>query len=371
MPKSYHIHVISHRSVAALAIEKILFSYGFQISNHPLDTCHSWSAQSARDINVIVTEDVDEAFLRQINEPHLRQHAARTVIYFSRISPSGYSKIDRMGYRYTASASQRIESLFYLIAQIEPESTHDAARLRAFRSNSFNALFESTVELFQRIRHDLTVINRTLSNEAHEAIENLFAVTPLPFWVETIQNYHDDTAQHCSLVSGISLKFATRLGFSAADRNRIFDAAFFHDVGKARVPLAILDKPGALSPAERTIINRHPVDGYAMLLDRENITQEIAEVAHSHHEYLDGSGYPRGIAGRQINDATRIITICDIFSALIEKRAYKRPKPVDEAYAILKTMDTRLDQDLVRVFEAVAEECAEPLPHLNATASAA
>jgi HD-GYP domain-containing protein (c-di-GMP phosphodiesterase class II) len=85
-------------------------------------------------------------------------------------------------------------------------------------------------------------------------------------------------------------------------------------------------------------------------------------VVRSHHEYLDGSGYPDGLRGPQIPDLVRLITICDIFAALIEARPYKAPKSAPEAYAILRQMTAKLDVDLVRAFGEVAAACEPPRP---------
>jgi HD-GYP domain-containing protein (c-di-GMP phosphodiesterase class II) len=84
-------------------------------------------------------------------------------------------------------------------------------------------------------------------------------------------------------------------------------------------------------------------------------------VVRSHHEYLDGSGYPDGLRAAEIPDLVRLITICDIYAALMEARPYKHPKSAREAFAILERMGTKLDGDLVRAFGRVAVAC-EALP---------
>ena len=152
--------------------------------------------------------------------------------------------------------------------------------------------------------------------------------------------------------------FARGLGFSGGDQRRLFEAAHFHDVGKVHVPLAILDKPGALDRTERGVMEGHAEAGYDILASGDAVAGEIAEVARDHHEYLDGTGYPRGIGGHEIPDLTRIITICDIFAALIERRSYKAPKTVGQAYAILQSMDGKLDATLLRAFSNVVASCS-------------
>ena len=95
-------------------------------------------------------------------------------------------------------------------------------------------------------------------------------------------------------------------------------AATLHDIGKARIPLAILDKPARLDPGEEEIMRSHPVIGYELLKGLAGITPEILDGVRHHHEYLDGSGYPDGLTAPKISDLVRLLTISDIFAALIE-----------------------------------------------------
>ena len=103
-----------------------------------------------------------------------------------------------------------------------------------------------------------------------------------------------------------------------ADVERLYLAAMFHDIGKAKIPLAILDKPGRLDPDERALVESHPAAGYDVLKSNAGISPEILDAVRHHHEYLDGSGYPDGLCAESISDLVRILTISDIFAALIE-----------------------------------------------------
>jgi HD-GYP domain-containing protein (c-di-GMP phosphodiesterase class II) len=128
----------------------------------------------------------------------------------------------------------------------------------------------------------------------------------------------------------------------------------FHDVGKATIPLAVLDKPGRLDPEERTLIETHPVAGYEILKKNEGISAEILDAVRHHHEYLDGSGYPDGLCAENITDIVRILTISDIFAALIEHRPYRVTRSREDAYDVLCDMDGKLEKPLVSAFKAVA-----------------
>jgi len=173
-------------------------------------------------------------------------------------------------------------------------------------------------------------------------------------WLTTVRRHHEGTYQHCLLVTGVAIDFGLSLGVGRADLERLYSAAMFHDVGKAQIPLAILDKPGRLDADERAMIETHPVAGYDFLKDHEKITPEILDAVRHHHEYLDGSGYPDALAGGSINDIVRILTISDIFAALIEHRHYKPTMPRAEAYNILFGMTGKLEKALVTSFKDVA-----------------
>ena len=176
----------------------------------------------------------------------------------------------------------------------------------------------------------------------------------LSTWLDEVRRYHEGTFQHCLLVTGIAVAFALDVGFSGTDVSRLGMAATLHDIGKARIPLSILDKPGRLDPEEEEIIRRHPAIGYDLLKNVSGITPEILDGVRHHHEYLDGSGYPDGLAASEISDLVRLLTISDIFAALVESRPYRPPMPRQDAYQILCGMEGKLEGALVKAFRKVA-----------------
>ncbi|TAJ27256.1 HD domain-containing phosphohydrolase [Bosea sp. (in: a-proteobacteria)] len=172
-------------------------------------------------------------------------------------------------------------------------------------------------------------------------------------WLDLVWQHDDATYQHCLLVSGLAAAFAQRLGFSEADRAQVAGAALLHDIGKARVPLDILRKEGPLDPGQQAVMRRHPEIGYELLVAQGGFTPLTLAAVLSHHELLDGSGYPHGIGGDQLPDLVRMITICDIYGALIERRPYKPAMAPEDAFGILVGMGAKLDMDLVRAFGGV------------------
>src|SRR6202045_4909290 len=176
----------------------------------------------------------------------------------------------------------------------------------------------------------------------------------LTSWLETVRRPHEGTYQHCLLVTRIAVDFGLSLGLAKPDLERLYSAAMFHDIGKARIPLAVLDKPGRLDPEERALVETHPAAGYEVLKGKAGISPEILDAVRHHHEYLDGSGYPDRLSAADIADLVRVLTISDIFSALIEDRRYKPPMSRAQAFDILTGMQDKLEMPLVTAFKSVA-----------------
>lgn len=216
-------------------------------------------------------------------------------------------------------------------------------------SSSMGAMFAATI--------DGTPIKLTDAESATDQVIDSIAENGLSAWLNTVRRYHEGTFQHCMLVTGIAVDFAMSLGFSSADVKRLGLAATLHDVGKAKVPVEILDKPGKLDDSERAIIQQHPVFGFDALKQVDGVPAEILDAVRHHHEYLDGTGYPDGLRAAQIQDLVRLLTISDIFAALIESRSYKPPLPGQRAYEIVRGMGGKLENALVTAFRTVAMRC--------------
>lgn len=213
-------------------------------------------------------------------------------------------------------------------------------------ANAIASLF-TLVTLGERIDVDGT-------KEAGRMITNRISEHGLSEWLKIVRRHHEGTYQHCLLVTGIAIDFGLSLGVRKSDLERLSTAAMFHDIGKARIPLAILDKPGRLDNNERALVETHPAVGYDVLKEHGSISSEILDCVRHHHEYLDGSGYPDGLCAENITDIVRILTISDIFAALIEHRQYKPTMPREAAYGILCGMNGKLEKALVSSFKEVA-----------------
>jgi putative nucleotidyltransferase with HDIG domain len=176
-------------------------------------------------------------------------------------------------------------------------------------------------------------------------------------WLTTVGCHHTDSYRHCLFVTGFAVAFAQHLGMREADQRRLTRAALLHDVGKAFIPLAILDKPGALTDEEKAVIRQHPQLGYDALKAQGDFPPEMLDVILHHHEMLDGSGYPNALSGSQISDIVRLTTVVDIYAALVEKRAYRLPFTHSRAFGIMESMGDKLDQQLLQAFRPIAFGC--------------
>jgi putative nucleotidyltransferase with HDIG domain len=197
-------------------------------------------------------------------------------------------------------------------------------------------------------------INLSDAESATAQIIDSIAQNGLSAWLDEVRRYHEGTFQHCLLVTGVAVSFAFDIGFAGPDIKRLGMAATLHDIGKAHIPLSILDKPGRLDKGEDEIMRRHPVIGYELLKDIPDIDPKILDGVRHHHEYLDGSGYPDALTAPEISDLVRLLTISDIFAALIESRPYRPAMPRANAYKILCGMEGKLERSLVKAFRNVA-----------------
>jgi len=191
-------------------------------------------------------------------------------------------------------------------------------------------------------------------NAVSGQIVDVIEAKGLSQWLDVIRSYHSQTHQHCLTVTAVAVAFGKQVGFSRSDTEKMASAGLIHDVGKAKIPLAILEKQTPLTEAEIALMQQHPILGYDILCDAPDLDSEMRDMVVHHHEYLDASGYPHALQGSEISDLVRVITIADVFSALIERRAYKMPLSGPAALEVLHSMGPKLDRALVRAFAPVA-----------------
>ncbi len=207
------------------------------------------------------------------------------------------------------------------------------------------------------------VVSRTSIDESTASVITAIADGGIRQWLEVVWTYDDSTYQHCLLVTGLAAEFAASLRFTRNDQECVIRGALLHDLGKAKIPLGILNKPGALTSEEVAIMRTHVAIGYELLRGQDGYEPEVLEAVLWHHELLDGSGYPDGLVGSQIKDLVRLVTICDIYAALIERRPYRQVIEPAQAFKILQEMEGKLEGALVRAFAQVVGKSATQGSH--------
>jgi putative nucleotidyltransferase with HDIG domain len=159
-----------------------------------------------------------------------------------------------------------------------------------------------------------------------------------------------NTRMHSQRVRDYAMLIAERLGVDERVKRALGFGALLHDVGKIAVPDAILLKPGNLSEEEWKEMRKHPSVGCRMV-HRIGFLKEAAEIVRSHHEHIDGTGYPEGLRGNQIPLGARIFMVADVYDALTSRRPYRVPMTHEEAMAVIREERGRhFDPDVVDAF---------------------
>jgi response regulator RpfG family c-di-GMP phosphodiesterase len=172
----------------------------------------------------------------------------------------------------------------------------------------------------------------------------------------------DDTGEHVKRIQYLTEAICLKIGIPQQDAEQIGFFSMMHDVGKIHIPDRILKKPGTFTEEERQIMQHHTIAGERILGD-SSYYAIARQIARSHHEWLDGSGYPDGLKGSDIPLPARIVAVADVFDALTHTRVYKKAWPVPMAVdEINKRAGKQFDTDIVEAFiELVSDGLCEGL----------
>ncbi|MEJ2501640.1 MAG: HD domain-containing protein, partial [Campylobacterales bacterium] len=181
------------------------------------------------------------------------------------------------------------------------------------------------------VMHDITEISQLNEEIATTQKEVLFTMGSIG------ESRSEETAMHVRRVAEYAYHLAKLSGVSEEEANLIKDASPMHDIGKVAIPDSILKKPGTLTQKEYELMKSHAVLGYELLKHSSRpLLRMSAELAHTHHEKWDGTGYPRGLQGEAIPISGRILALADAFDALGHDRVYKKAWPLEEIFDYFK-----------------------------------
>lgn len=169
-----------------------------------------------------------------------------------------------------------------------------------------------------------------------------------------LKQFDQYTTTHSLNVAVLSMALAEFLGMGAADVRAFGVAGLLHDLGKVRIPIEVLTKPGKLTPDERVLMNTHPAEGARIILESEQELDLAAVVAYEHHIMLNGLGYPQVKFRRPCHEASNLIHVCDVYDALRTRRPYREAWSVEQVLPYIEgRAGLEFDPAYVRAFIAM------------------
>ena len=203
--------------------------------------------------------------------------------------------------------------------------------------------------------HEDVVDGEKLDTEAvAEVVERMMdSVSRHPdalVWFSNLKDRDEYTAIHSLNVCMLAVTLAAWIGNDARAIKEMGIGALLHDVGKLKVPLEVLNKPGKLTDEEFAIMKKHPEYGVEILKNSPDLTQASLEIVRDHHERLNGRGYPAGRKGSEISYYSQIAAIADVYDAMTSDRVYQKGRTPAEAIKLMISLEGDFNDDLLRQF---------------------
>lgn len=178
-------------------------------------------------------------------------------------------------------------------------------------------------------------LQNSISKDLYQDIENTIINSKhFQLLLNAIHEYDEGTFKHSLSTTEIALRMCEALGYSELDILRTAIAALLHDIGKCCIPKTLLKRTGVLDERARWLMEKHV--WYSFLIISEVWDSDLANAVYTHHERIDGTGYPRKLKGGELTEASKILMIADVFSALTEERVYKEAYTKKTALEIIQ-----------------------------------
>lgn len=188
-------------------------------------------------------------------------------------------------------------------------------------------------------------------NVVNQCVESVLRNESALLLLTKIKHQDEYTAEHCINVSILAAAFGKHLGLLEGEIRTLALCGLLHDVGKTRIPHNVLNKPGALTPQEFDVMRHHTTHGRDILMATARSLSAAVDVAFSHHERMDGSGYPRGLRAEQIPYFAKIIGLVDTYDAITSNRVYDKGRASMQALDIIhKHRGAQFDEELANAF---------------------
>jgi putative nucleotidyltransferase with HDIG domain len=223
-----------------------------------------------------------------------------------------------------------------------------------------------TLELFNEIANGISsgkpILYRTVSSACEPLVEAI-ANNEFKGILRGVRDHDNYSYAHSMRVATYLALFGFNLRLPKDEQIILASGGLLHDVGKMSIPHEVLNKPGRLTPAEFEVMKGHVTASVTYLQRCPDLPKGIVTIAAQHHEKLDGTGYPAGLAGNKLNRLARMASIVDVFSALTDRRVYK---PLMEAETALNLMvdemASHLDIKLLGMFRQMLLDATQEMP---------
>ncbi|WP_438445960.1 HD-GYP domain-containing protein [Gorillibacterium sp. sgz5001074] len=258
-----------------------------------------------------------------------------------------------------------------IVLTAHAEQEHKIRALKAGAQDFIHKPIDS-LEVLLRIRNFLNIRllqnslrehNQLLEDRVRDRTRQLMeAQQEIIYRLGKAADYRDtDTGNHIYRMSRYTGVLARAAGYPEEVALDLETASTLHDIGKIGIPDSILLKPGPLSPPERALMESHTLIGSSLLADSGQRMIQLAEtIARAHHERWDGTGYPKGLKGKEIPKEARICAICDVFDALTSERPYKKAWTTEEALTRMQeSSGSHFDPELLELFISVLSDIEE------------
>jgi HD-GYP domain-containing protein (c-di-GMP phosphodiesterase class II) len=238
-----------------------------------------------------------------------------------------------------------------------PRRPHASTPKTPFKQEIDHAVhtYRQTSDLISSFMEDIQLgraINVAIAKQVvAECVDSVLHAPDALLWMTQLKRKDIYTAQHSMNVCILAIALGRHIGLTLEQLNNVGLCGMMHDMGKMKVPLDILNKPAKLEHDELKIMQNHTVYGWKLLMSSRDMYAGAIDVAYSHHERLDGKGYPNQISDTQITPYSRIVTIVDMYDAISSDRVYQAGRSHLEAIKILASMcGTQLDSKLTYKF---------------------
>jgi putative nucleotidyltransferase with HDIG domain len=204
--------------------------------------------------------------------------------------------------------------------------------------------------LFAAARLGRAVAEQTCKDIADDIAESVIRHPGALMRVARLRRRDEYTYMHSVAVCALMVALGRQLGMTGEALNKAGLAGLLHDIGKMLTPLAVLNKPGKLTAEEFELVKAHPRLGYELLLESGQATPEVLDTCLHHHEKFDGTGYPDGLADKDISLFAKMGAVCDVYDAVTSRRAYKDGWDPGDALRQMSKWSGHFDPSVFRAF---------------------